>query len=129
MNTVDAEASLGTLLGELASKTGVLVRQEVQLAKTEATVQATTVGKQLGLLAAGGALAQAGLLVVLFAVVVALGGIMPTWLAAVVVAVVVLGAGAILVAKAMRSLRRLHPLPATRATFAQDASLLREPLR
>ena len=45
--------SLGELFSALAADTGTLVRQEVELAKTEMTQKATRVGKDIGFLLAG----------------------------------------------------------------------------
>ena len=54
------DRSLGELFSELAQETSTLVRQEVQLAKTEMGQKASRVGKDVGFLAAGGAVAYAG---------------------------------------------------------------------
>lgn len=63
------EPSLGTLLRELSTEATDLLRQEVLLAKTEVSEKAARVGTSLGAVAAGGALAFAGALVLLYAVV------------------------------------------------------------
>ena len=59
------ERSLGELFGELSRETGVIVRKEVELASTEMTAKARTAAGHVGTIAAGGALAHAGLLVAL----------------------------------------------------------------
>ena len=59
------ERSLGELFAELSRETGVLVRKEVELATTELTAKARTAATHVGTIAAGGALAHAGLLVLL----------------------------------------------------------------
>lgn len=48
------DRSIGELFAELAQESATLVRQEVQLAKTEMSQKASRVGKDVGFLAAGG---------------------------------------------------------------------------
>ncbi len=71
------ERSLGDLFSELTQDLSTLVRQEVMLAKTELRQKASEAGKDVGLLAAGGAIAYAGFLVILAGVVLALGLVLP----------------------------------------------------
>jgi Putative Actinobacterial Holin-X, holin superfamily III len=54
------DRSLGELFSELAQETSTLVRQEVTLAKIELTHKASTAGRHVGILAAGGALPTRG---------------------------------------------------------------------
>ena len=82
-----AEPSLGELVKQLAQDSAMLVRQEVALAKTEMSQKAAQVGKDVGFLAAGGALAYAGLLAILAGVIAVLGLVIPIWLAALLVGV------------------------------------------
>jgi len=63
------ERSLGDLFSDLSRETTTLVRQEVQLAKAELTQSATEVARGIGMLLAGGAIAYAGLLFLLLAIV------------------------------------------------------------
>ena len=106
------ERSLGELFGDLARETGTLVRQEVQLAKTEATQTASRVGRDLGVLAVGGLVAYAGLLGLLAAAILGLvaAGLDP-WLAALLVGAVVTVVGFLLVRRRAERAhaRRLHP--------------------
>ncbi len=100
------ERSLGELFSELAQETSTLVRQEVQLAKTEMSQKASRVGKDVGFLAAGGAVAYAGLLAVLAGIIVLLGQVIPMWLSALLVGLVVAGVGYFLVRKGLDALKR-----------------------
>jgi len=96
------ERSLGELFGDLARETGMLVRQEVQLAKTEMTHKASEVGKDIGFLAVGGAVAYAGLLALVATLIIILGTVgLPWWLASLIVGVVVAGIGYALVQKGL----------------------------
>ena len=101
------ERSLGDLFAELSRETSTLVRSEVALAKSELTQTATRVGRDSAMVAVGGALAHAGLLVIIAAIVLLLAqaGLSP-WLAAVVVGIVVAGAGYLFVQKGINALKR-----------------------
>jgi Putative Actinobacterial Holin-X, holin superfamily III len=129
MSQANQEPSLGTLLGDLAQKTGSLVRQEVQLAKTEITAQAVSAGRDAGYIGAGGALAHAGLLSVIAAVVVALGHFIAIWLAALLVGLVVIGVGYGLIQAGRHSLSRLKTAPRTLETLRDDKAFLQEQIR
>jgi xanthine/uracil permease len=98
--------SLGELFSELAQETSTLVRQEVNLAKTEMSHKASRAGKHIGVLAAGGAVAYAGLLAILAGVIVLLDNVMPLWTSALVVGVVVAIVGYLLVRRALDALKR-----------------------
>jgi hypothetical protein len=81
------DQSIGALVKDLAAETSTLVRQEIDLAKAEVTERGKQAGKGAGILAAGavvGLLALGALTTVLIA---ALDLAMPTWLAALIVAV------------------------------------------
>ena len=100
------DRSLGELFSALARDTSTLVRQEVQLAKTEMGQKATRVGKDVGFLAAGGAVAYAGLLAILAGIIVLLGQVIPMWLSALLVGLVVAGVGFFLVRKGLDALKQ-----------------------
>lgn len=98
--------SLGELFGELSQETTTLVRQEVALAKAELSQKASEVGKDIGFLAAGGAVAYAGLLAIIAAAIFALANAVPTWLSALIVGVVVIAVGAFLVFRGIDNLKK-----------------------
>lgn len=105
------ERSLGELFAELARETSVLVRQEVELAKTEMTQKATRVGRDAGTIGIGGAIAYAGLLVLISAVILGLGEIMPLWLSALLVGLVVAILGGIVIQRGVSALKRADLTP------------------
>ncbi len=102
----DDNRSLGELFSELAQETSTLVRQEVNLAKVEMSYKASRAGKQVGVLAAGGAVAYAGLLAILAALITLLDNVMPLWLSALLVGIVVAVVGYLLVRRALDALKR-----------------------
>jgi hypothetical protein len=118
------DRSLGELLAELSRETGLLVRKEVELATTEMTAKAKKAAADAGIMAAGGALAHAGLLVLLAAFVIGLAqlGVAP-WLSALIVALVTMGIGYMLVNKGLTNMRR------TTVTPTQTVETLKENAR
>ncbi|MDP9474688.1 MAG: phage holin family protein [Actinomycetota bacterium] len=100
------DRSIGELFAELAQESATLVRQEVQLAKTEMSQKASRVGKDVGFLAAGGAVAYAGLLAILAGVIFLLNAVMPLWLSALLVGIVVAAVGYFLVRKGLDALKQ-----------------------
>lgn len=119
---VGAEPTLGELFAELSRETTTLVRQEVDLAKTEMSQKAARVGKDIGFLAAGGAVAYAGFLALIAAVILALGQLGVTWwLSALLVGLVVAGIGAYLVFSGINELKNTSLMPEkTMETLKED---------
>jgi len=125
-----SEPSIGTLLNSLVRDTGVLVRQEIQLASTEMGQKAKSATLQIGVAAMGGALAHAGLLALIAAVILGLGTLIPVWVSALIIGLVTAGAGLVLVRKGITALRELDPVPKrTVETLQQDRTWMKEQLR
>lgn len=118
------DRSLGELFAELSRETGELVKKEMELAKTEMTAKAKVAGTHAGIVAAGGALVHAGLLVLLAAIVtgfVALG--LSPWLAALIVAASVMAVGYVLVMQGLNKLRQTSVAPTqTMETLKENAT-------
>jgi len=124
------DRSLGELFADLAQETSTLVRQEVALAKTELTQKASRVGRDVAMLVVGGAVAYAGLLVLLAAVVFGLATFMPNWLAALIVGLVVAAVGYFLVQRGRDALGREDLTPRqTIETLKEDAEWAKEQTR
>ncbi len=100
------DRSIGELFAELSQETATLVRQEVRLAKTEMSQKASRVGKDVGFLAAGGAVAYAGLLAIIAGVIFLLALAIPLWLSALVVGIAVAAVGYVLVRKGLDALKQ-----------------------
>ena len=115
--------SIGDLLAELSRETSQLVRKEVELASTEMTAKAKKAGGHVGVAAAGGALAHAGLLVFLAALVLGLSelGVTP-WLSALIISLLTIGIGYLLVNKGLSGLRTSSVAPTrTMESLKEDA--------
>jgi len=122
MAQVRDERSLGDLFAELARETSTLVRQEVQLAKAEVTESATTAGRAIAFLLAGGAVAYAGFLAVLAAIILGLWDAgLQAWQAALLVGIVVAIVGIFLVMRARETLQTTVLVPRkTMDTLKED---------
>jgi len=108
------DRSLGQLLKELTSETSTLLRQEVDLAKTEMTEKASRLGANLGAVAVGGAVAFLGALALLAAVVYGLTALLEpfislrvaVWLAPLLVGLILAVVGNGMIKKALETLKR-----------------------
>jgi Putative Actinobacterial Holin-X, holin superfamily III len=124
------ERSLGELFGELANATSTLVREEIRLARVEMTQKATSAGKDVGMIGAGGALAYAGLLALIAAVIIGLGQLIPMWLSALIVGLIVVGIGYVLIQRGLSALKRIDPTPhQTIETLKEDTEWAKEQTR
>ena len=125
------ERSLGELFADLTRETSTLVRQEVNLAKTEMTQKAGRVGKDVGFLAIGGAIAYAGLLAILAAIIIALADLgLPWWLSALLVGLVVAAIGYFLIQRGRNALKQEDLAPTqTIETLKEDAEWMKEQTR
>ena len=118
--------SLGEIVGDISSNFTTLVRQEIDLAKTELKQEATTAGKGVGMLAGA---AITGLLVLLFlswALLWLLDNWMPVEVAALIVALLWAVVTAVLASTGRKMLQQANPqLPQTQQTLKEDASWAR----
>jgi hypothetical protein len=121
------ERSLGELFGDLTREISTLVRQEATLAKTEIGQKAARVGKDVGMLAAGGAVAYAGLLALIAAVIALLVEAGMTWWgSALLVGVVVAAIGGFLVWRGLDALKHEDLAPReTVETIKEDTAWAR----
>ena len=128
MQDTKDDRSLGELFAELTREMGTLVRAEVELARVEMTQKASRVGKDIGFLAAGAAVAYAGLLAILAAVIIGLAALgVPWWLAALLVGLVVAGVGYALVQRGLSALKREDLTPRqTIETIKEDKDWAKE---
>ncbi len=121
------ERSLGDLFSELAGETGTLIRQEVALAQVELTQKATKVGKNVGFLVVGGAVAYAALLALLTALIIGLGAVIGYGFSALVVGIVVAVAAVVLIMSALNALKSVEVMPRqTVETIKEDAQWLKD---
>lgn len=91
------DASLGSLLKQLAHEVPSLLTKEVALAKSEARESLHSTRRGVAAVSLGGAVALAGFIVVLMAAVYALGNVVAPWLAALLVGGITLAVGLVMV--------------------------------
>jgi uncharacterized membrane protein YqjE len=82
------EPSTGELISRLTQQSTELIRSELQLAKTEMTEKAKHAGVGVGMFGGAGVVALYGLGTLIAAIVLALALLLPAWLSALIVAVV-----------------------------------------
>lgn len=112
MNQPQAERPLGELFSDLSSQVSRLVRDEVRLARAELSEKASNAGRGAVFMGAGAALAYAGLLALLAALIIGLGQLgVPWWLSALIVGAVVLGAGYLLLQRGMAAMKPAQLTP------------------
>jgi hypothetical protein len=106
------DRSLGELFAELASEIGTLVRQELRQAGTEMSERLTGVGKEVGVLVAGAVIIHVGFLAIVAAIILGLIDLgVDWWLAALIVGLVLAGAGYALVNQARKAIKHADILP------------------
>jgi hypothetical protein len=121
---------LGDLLSDLATDMSNLVRQEVALAKLEVTQKAKYLGRNVGYLVVGGAVAYAGLLAVIAAIIMLLDNYMPAWGAALLVGVVVALIAWMMIGKAVVALQQADLTPReTVETLKEDATWMKQQIK
>ena len=121
---------LGDLFGDLASEMSNLVRQEVNLAKVEISQKAKYVGRNVGYLVVGGAVAYAALLAIIAGIIMLLAKVLPSWGAALLVGAVVAIVGWVLIGKAMSALQTAELTPReTVETLKEDATWVKEQIK
>lgn len=127
MEAVTEQRSLGELFSELATETGTLVRKEVELAKVEMTAKAKVAGRDAALVAGGGSIAMLGVMALLAALILALGTLIPLWVAALVVGAVVSGIGGALAVTGIRAFKGISAAPReTMQTLEENKRWLKE---
>ena len=119
--------SLGAIVGDISQDLSTLVRQEMDLAKSELKHEIAKVGKGAGMFGGAGV---AGLLTLIFLSLAAtylLDNWMPVELAAFIVAAVWGIAAAVLAARGRKEVKDANPqLPTTRQTLKEDVQWARE---
>lgn len=125
------EPTLGELITDLSEDFSNLVRQEIKLARVETMETVSRASRNVIMIAAGGALAYAGLIVLLLALAVLIGQAIDSyWLAGLLVGVIVLGIGGILISSGRNGLKNVSVTPEkTIETLKDDARWVKEQVR
>ena len=107
-----ADASTSELVQRLSEQISRLVRDELLLARLELTEKGRRVGIGAGMLGGGGLLAAYGVAAVLAGLILLLAMVMPDWLAAVIVGLVLLAAAGVLALQGRKKVTQgVPPVP------------------
>jgi len=112
--------SLGELFTELTHETRTLINQEIELAKTEISDKISRMTKDVVAIAIGAFVGYTGVLVLVAAIVLALGMAIPLWVSALVVGIVISGVGVFMLMKGIKDLK------ASRMTPERTAETIKE---
>jgi hypothetical protein len=128
LTTADGEPSLGDLVMGLTDDISVLIRKEVDLAKTEMQESVKESAQAGGMVGAGGAIAYAGLLFILAAIAIALGDWLDNlWLGAAIVGLVTALLGWLILNSGMNQLKKISLMPRkTMHSLERDAAMAKE---
>ncbi|MCP3422227.1 phage holin family protein [Nocardioides pinisoli] len=120
------ERSLGQIVGDLSHDLTTLVKQELELARTELKEEAAKAGKGAGMLGGAGIAGLLALILGSFALAYLLDNWMPVELAFLIVTLLWAIVGAVLAARGRKELKNANPqLPETQQTLKEDAAWAR----
>ena len=114
------DASLGELFSEMTQNLGTLLRQEVELAKTEAKGQATAAGNAAAMLVVGAVAAVLALAFLSAGLAWLLDNVMGSALAFALVGAAWVVIAAVLVAVGRHRLSEIKTLPETKQSIKED---------
>jgi hypothetical protein len=121
------EASVGELMTRLSEQTSRLVRDELALAQVELKNTAQQAGKGAGLLSGAGVLALYGLGAAIATAIIALGLVLPLWLSALIVTVILFVAAGVAGLLGKKEVEQVSPTPQrTVENVARDVEQVQE---
>lgn len=122
-----SEPSLGTLITELTTQLSALMQREVDLARTETIETVRTVSRSAATVVAGGAIAYAGLIVLLLAAAFGLANVIPLWISALLIGVITILAGAAMLMAGRSALADANLMPEkTVKSVKNDVNMVKE---
>ena len=120
------ERSLGQIVGDLTHDMTTLVKQELDLARTEMKQEAARAGKGAGMLGGAGVAGLLALILASFALSYLLDNWMPVELAFLITTLLWAIVAAVLAARGRAELKKSNPqLPRTQQTLKEDAAWAR----
>jgi hypothetical protein len=124
-------ASTGQLIGQLTEQISRLVRDEARLAQAEVTQKAKKLGVGAGLFGGAGLVAFFGLAALITAAILALALVVPAWLAALIVGVVLLAVAGVLALIGKKDVQKGSPPVPTEAisSIKTDIETVKESAR
>ena len=121
-------ASTGELVGRLSEQVSTLVRDEVRLAQAEVTQKVKRFGIGAGLFGGAGLVALLGVNALVTAAILGLANVLPGWLSAIIVGVVLFAVAGLLALLGKRDVQQATPpLPTeTIASVQTDVATVKE---
>ncbi len=116
-------ASTGELIGTLTDQITTLVRDEVRLAQAEVTRKAKRLGVGAGLFGGAGLFAFLGLAALVTTAILALALVLPAWLSALIVAVVLFAVAGVLALVGKKDVQQASPPVPTQAIAGVQADI------
>lgn len=131
MADVRTQPSIGELFADLSRDTATLIRQQMELARVELSDRFSRLGKSLGQVVVGGAVATGGLLSIVAGIVLAVAALgVPAWISALVVGAALALLGYALARQAITSMGREDMTPrATVQTLKESAEWVKSPTK
>ena len=126
----DARPSIGALFSSLSEQLSQLIRDEIRLAKAELSVKGKHAGKGAGLLGGAALMGFFGFAALVATAIIALSYAVEPWLAALIVAILLLVVAAVLALAGKKALQQgLPPVPErTQANVKRDVEAVKEGL-
>ncbi len=122
--------SLGDLFSELTHETRTLIRQEIELARTELTEKASKASRNAAYIGAGGAVAYIGINLLAFSLAFLLGSFMPVWLGFLIAGVIIALAGYLMAKKGIETLKKADfSLERTSESLKEDKQWIKEEIK
>ncbi len=118
-----ADASTGQLISQLTEQISTLVRSEARLAQAEVTQKAKRLGVGAGLFGGAGLVAFFGLAALITTAILALALVLPAWLAALIVAVVLFAIAGVLALLGKKDVDKATPPLPTEAIAGVQADI------
>ena len=123
------DQSTSELVQRASEQITTLVRDEIALAKAELIEKGKHAGKGVGLFGGGGVLALYGLGALITTIIVLLDLVMPLWLAALIVTVVLFAIAGVLALLGKKQISKVGPPEKTIATVKDDVAWAKHPTR
>jgi hypothetical protein len=113
--------SIGEIVGDISEDMSTLIKQEMDLAKSELKREASKIGKGAGMFGGAGLAGHFALFFLSFALAYTLDNWMPVELAALIVGLVWAAAAAVLAIRGRNEIKEANPqLPTTQQTLKED---------
>jgi hypothetical protein len=126
-----ADASVGDLIKAMSVDLSRLVRDEIQLAQTEISAKVKQAGVGVGAFGGAGVLALYGIAVLIAAAVLGLALVLPPWLAALIVGIVVLAIAGVVALVGKKKVSEAAPVVPERtvASVKEDVAEIKESIQ